>query len=67
MIFIEGLPCAGKSELIKTLKGNGESVCDELGKLTGLTSLIFAMPTPTVIGFLCLLLSRQSIDIRKGC
>jgi thymidylate kinase len=33
MIFIEGLPCAGKSELIKTLKGNGESVCDELGKL----------------------------------
>lgn len=33
IIFIEGLPCAGKSELIKILKGNGESVCDELGKL----------------------------------
>jgi thymidylate kinase len=33
MIFIEGLPCAGKSLLIKALEAQGESVCFELGKM----------------------------------
>lgn len=32
MIFIEGLPCAGKSLLIRALEARGESVCFELGK-----------------------------------
>ncbi|MGG7446978.1 AAA family ATPase [Kosakonia oryzendophytica] len=33
MIFIEGLPCAGKSLLINALAAQGEAVCFELGKV----------------------------------
>ncbi|WP_017891785.1 AAA family ATPase [Serratia sp. S4] len=33
MIFIEGLPCAGKSLLVNALAEQGDSVCFELGKV----------------------------------
>lgn len=33
MIFIEGLPCAGKSLLVNALAEQGNSVCFELGKV----------------------------------
>ncbi|MGK0663977.1 AAA family ATPase [Serratia marcescens] len=33
MIFIEGLPCAGKSLLVNALAAQGTSVCFELGKV----------------------------------
>ncbi|TAI85834.1 hypothetical protein [Pectobacterium versatile] len=52
MIFIEGLPCAGKSLLIDALHMRGESVCLELGKIFKRNEFPGNGRTPEEVGYI---------------